>query len=195
MCLGYFVGSIPFSQMIARWRAGVDLRQTGYRNVGAYNVLRAAGIHWGLLAGLLDAGKGISAIAIVTLLGLTHPFDHLAGLCAVLGHIYPVWLGFKGGKGVMVAVGLLFWVVPWETILAVVAAFVAFRIVRLVNVSVSCGFVLLISLSLIFHRYTDIQLLVFGAVALIGLAYLPRFIRWLSRRWTLISLSRSRGRL
>lgn len=194
-CLSYLLGSIPFSQIIAQGRMSVDLRQAGYHNVGAYNVLRTVGYHWALLAAILDAAKGISAIAIVTSLGLMHPFDTLTVLCAILGHNYPVWLGFRGGKGVMVAAGMLYWMMPLETVLAVAAAYFVFRKVRLVNVSVTCGFVLLIGLSLISHKFEDIQLLVFGAILLIGLAYLPRLIRWLSGHWNRISLSRRRSRL
>ena len=193
-CLGYFLGSIPFSQIIARTRAGVDLRVDGYRNVGAYNVVLTTGVKWGLLAGLLDAGKGIAILAIVKELGLVHPLADLVGLCAVLGHNYPVWLKFKGGKGVMVIAGLLFWAVPLETFLAVLTSFAVFQVVRLVNISVFSGFIVIIALALLFQHYESIQLLIYGTVALIGLAYLPRFARWLSAEWSLSFVHWRQGR-
>jgi len=179
MSLGYVIGSIPFSQMIAHWRSGADLRVHGYRNVGAYNVVRTVGISWGLLAGLLDAGKGMVVLAMAHGLGISHPLDHYMGLCAVVGHNYPIWLGFKGGKGVMVIVGLLFWTAPLETVLAVMISFAVFWMVRFVYMSVACGTVVLILLTRYFDHFERIQILIYGAMILIGLAYLPRFLHWL----------------
>jgi len=188
--LGYLVGSIPFSQIIAKMKSGLDLREAGYRNVGAYNVVRTTGLSWGLLAGSLDAGKGIAVLILVGALGVDQSLVNLAGLCAVLGHNYPVWLRFKGGKGVMVIAGLLFWVVPLETMLATAISFAMFRMVRLVNVSVASGFVVIIILTWLFQHYERIEILIFGAMTLIGLAYLPRFVRWLL---TLLSVGKKIG--
>ncbi|MGD9369378.1 MAG: glycerol-3-phosphate acyltransferase [Desulfobacteraceae bacterium] len=178
--LGYLIGSIPFSQLLAYWRTGADLRKDGYRNVGAYNVVNMAGISWGLLAGFLDMGKGMAVLAMAGLMAVEHPWDQLMGLCAILGHNYPLWLSFKGGKGVMVMAGLFFWLAPLETILAVVTSFILFWRFRFVNVSVVGGVVVFITVTLGFDHFAGIQLLVYGAVALIMLTYMPRFWRWLS---------------
>lgn len=104
LTLAYLVGSIPFAFIVAR-RRGVDLRARGSRNVGASNVLRTAGVATAVTAMCLDAVKGSLAVLIAFRMsnGLVLPVA--AGLASVVGHIYPVWLGFRGGKGVATAAG------------------------------------------------------------------------------------------
>jgi glycerol-3-phosphate acyltransferase PlsY len=179
LLLGYLIGSIPFSQFVASWRVGADLRISGYQNVGAYNVINLAGARWGFLAGFLDASKGFVTLSMVHALGAPFPTYLWAGLFVVLGHNYPVWLGFKGGKGIAVVIGLMFWIVPIETVIAVGVGFIVFFWVRLVFVSVGVGFGALILSSLLFQHFPYIQWLIYGIGILIGLAYLPRFLRWL----------------
>ena len=105
LTLAYLVGSIPFAFIVAR-RRGVDLRARGSKNVGASNVLRTTGVATALTAMCLDAVKGALAVLIAFRLsnGLVLPVA--AGLASVVGHIYPVWLGFRGGKGVATAAGV-----------------------------------------------------------------------------------------
>ncbi|MCF3948287.1 glycerol-3-phosphate 1-O-acyltransferase PlsY [Acidiphilium sp. AL] len=103
--LGYLLGSIPFGLILTRTAGLGDIRKVGSGNIGATNVLRTG--HKGLaaLTLLLDALKGVLAVL------LTHNEGRwiavVAGLFAVIGHLYPVWLGFKGGKGVAVGLGVL----------------------------------------------------------------------------------------
>ncbi len=105
LTLAYLVGSIPFAFIMAR-RRGVDLRARGSRNVGASNVLRTTGVAAAIMAMCLDAVKGSLAVIIAYRMsnGLVLPVA--AGLVSVVGHIYPVWLGFRGGKGVATAAGV-----------------------------------------------------------------------------------------
>jgi len=101
----YLLGSIPFSYLVARRWGVADVRKVGSGNVGATNVMRSAGRVPGLLAFALDAGKGAAAALLASRLdsgGWTPP---LAAAAAVLGHMYPVWLRFKGGKGVATGAG------------------------------------------------------------------------------------------
>lgn len=107
--LGYLVGSIPYSQIVARMAAGVDLRRVGSGNVGAFQVMNHVGHGAGLLAGALDLGKGIDAVLCSRLLGLD---PRPAAVGAVLGHSYPVWLSFRGGKGGATSVGALCALMP-----------------------------------------------------------------------------------
>ena len=101
----YLVGSIPFSYLVAR-RFGVeDVRAVGSGNVGATNVMRAAGRTAGLLALVLDALKGALAAASAQRLAPSGDLPALAAVAAVLGHMYPVWLSFRGGKGVATGAG------------------------------------------------------------------------------------------
>lgn len=104
LSLGYAVGSIPFGLLAARV-AHVDLRRTGSGNLGAANALRAGGVPLALLVLLLDLLKGAVSVLWVSRLAAGDAAPALAGAAAVVGHIYPVWLRFRGGKGVATAAG------------------------------------------------------------------------------------------
>src|SRR6201994_1958742 len=106
LLIGYFLGSIPFGLVLTRLAGTPDLRSIGSGNIGATNVLRTG--RKGLAAAtlLLDALKGTAAVIIAGYFGGPNA-EMLAGLGAFLGHIFPVWLKFKGGKGVAVYIGIL----------------------------------------------------------------------------------------
>ena len=104
--LGYLLGSIPFGIVIARALGLGDLRQIGSGNIGATNVLRTGNKPAALATLILDSGKGAAAVLIARALA-AEDAAQLAGLCAFLGHCFPVWLGFRGGKGVATFLGLL----------------------------------------------------------------------------------------
>ena len=103
---GYLLGSIPFAYLLARRHRGIDLRAAGSGNVGAANLLRTTTRKIGVGAMALDVGKGIASVLVARQIdpGVTGPA--VAGVAAVLGHIYPVWLGFRGGKGVATTCGV-----------------------------------------------------------------------------------------
>lgn len=110
---GYLLGSIPFGVLVARAVRGVDVRASGSGNIGATNVARVVGVGPGLVVLALDAGKGALAVVLArALLPGADGVQALAGLCAVLGHIAPFSLGFRGGKGVATALGVLAVLVP-----------------------------------------------------------------------------------
>ena len=137
----YFVGSIPFSLLIGRWVGGIDLRQHGSRNVGATNVARTLGLKWGLLALALDALKGLTPVLFFPELFLGAEqslLGHLrvgCGLAAICGHMFPCWLGFRGGKGVATALGVVAVLAPWATLAAFCAFAVTFAASRIVSLS------------------------------------------------------------
>lgn len=112
--IGYLAGSVPFAFLLAR-RAGIDVRAAGSRNVGAANVMRTTGTGRAIAVMALDVAKGAAAviIALGTSGGLALPA--LTGTAAVVGHIYPVWLRFHGGKGVAVAAGVFSVLAPLAT--------------------------------------------------------------------------------
>src|SRR5947207_971633 len=101
----YLIGSIPFALLLAR-RWGADLRRIGSGNLGAANVLRASGVTAGVLVALLDVMKGAVSVMLAERFGGSGAVPAVAGLAAIIGHIYPVWLRFKGGKGVATACGV-----------------------------------------------------------------------------------------
>ena len=104
--LGYLAGSVPFAFLLAR-SAGIDVRLAGSGNVGAANVLRTTGAWRRAIAVMaLDAAKGAAAVLVVHLAAGGASLAALTGAAAIVGHIYPVWLRFHGGKGVAVAAGV-----------------------------------------------------------------------------------------
>lgn len=104
--VAYLVGSVPFAYLLSR-RRGVDLRRVGSGNVGATNVLRTSGVRAAVLAVVLDGVKGAAAVLLAQrLVGGGAAVPVAAGLASVVGHIYPVWLHFRGGKGVATAAGV-----------------------------------------------------------------------------------------
>jgi acyl phosphate:glycerol-3-phosphate acyltransferase len=101
----YCLGSIPFALLFAR-RAGADLRGTGSGNLGAANVMRASGVRVGVIVAVLDVAKGAASVVLAEQFSRGSAVPALAGVAAVVGHVYPVWLRFRGGKGVATACGV-----------------------------------------------------------------------------------------
>ncbi|HEX8963863.1 MAG TPA: glycerol-3-phosphate 1-O-acyltransferase PlsY [Rhodocyclaceae bacterium] len=111
--LGYLLGSLPFAVLVSRAFGLADPRSFGSRNPGATNVLRSGNKAAALLTLLGDAAKGWAAMALAGMLGADPLAVGLAGIAAFLGHIFPVFLGFRGGKGVATALGVLLGFSPW----------------------------------------------------------------------------------
>ena len=140
----YLIGAIPFGFLIARLR-GVDIRTVGSRNIGATNVFRSVGKPWGIATFLLDMGKGwCGAFAIPALVAWllggtlgerTAEWRLLGGVGAVIGHTWPVYLGFKGGKGVATSAGMLIGVAPAAVGLGLAGWIVAFVVGRYVSLA------------------------------------------------------------
>jgi acyl phosphate:glycerol-3-phosphate acyltransferase len=121
--LGYLIGSVPFALVLARYR-GLDLRKVGSGNLGAANVLRASGATAGVMVAMLDIGKGAISVLVAGQLSDGSAAPALAGLAAIVGHIYPIWLRFRGGKGVATACGAFAMLTPLAAAPAL-AAFIA----------------------------------------------------------------------
>ncbi len=123
----YLLGAVPFGLILSRAVAGVDVREVGSGNIGATNVSRAAGKGIGVLTLVLDAAKG--AIPVFLTVGVLLPegaadidfWAAAAGVAAFAGHVFPVWLRFRGGKGVATALGVFLVLSPWGALAAVVA--------------------------------------------------------------------------
>lgn len=114
----YLLGSIPFGLLVVKAAAGTDIRKTGSGNIGAANVARNAGAVAGALTLLLDAAKGYLAVWLAShFTAGSIRMMMLAAVLAVVGHMFPVWLGFKGGKGVATGLGA-FLPISWEAVVA-----------------------------------------------------------------------------
>lgn len=123
LVVGYLVGSVPSAYLVGRAVAAVDVRREGEGNVGARNVFHVVGARWGAVVFASDFAKGVAVVAIFA--GVSTGAVVLAATAALVGHGYPVWLGFAGGKGLSTAGGATFALMPWAVAVgATVAAVV-----------------------------------------------------------------------
>ena len=150
LALGYLLGSMPNGYLAGRWLKGIDLRQCGSGSTGATNVLRNVGKAPALVVFLIDVGKGALAVLLAKSFGLNDWVQVLAGLAALAGHIWPVWLGWKGGKAVATGLGM-FLGLAWPVGLACFGLFMAVisisRIVSLSSVVAAIGLPVLMVLA------------------------------------------------
>jgi glycerol-3-phosphate acyltransferase PlsY len=144
----YLLGSIPFGYVIVRWQKGVDVRSTGSGSTGATNVMRNLGVIGFVATFILDMGKGIVAVLLASRLTGGDPrWIAAASVMAILGHCFPVWLKFHGGKGVATGVGVFIALAPLQValVLLVFAIVVAiWRYVSLGSIAGSAAFPLLV---------------------------------------------------
>ncbi len=138
LAAAYLLGSVPFAFIAGRLH-GVDLRTTGSGNLGATNVFRTLGRTVGITVMVLDIAKGAAAVLLAVAL-TDNPWPLAAGALAILGHVRPVWTGFKGGKGVAVGGGALIGLVPAASGVLIVLWFLIVLITRYVSVaSIVCA--------------------------------------------------------
>lgn len=116
--LGYGLGSLPLGYLVASRAKGVDLRRVGSGNVGAANTYRTAGLAAALIVILVDVAKGASSVFFAARFASGAADPVAAGVAAIIGHVYPVWLRFHGGKGVATACGVFWMLAPLATALA-----------------------------------------------------------------------------
>jgi glycerol-3-phosphate acyltransferase PlsY len=136
--VAYLVGSVPFAFLLAR-RRGVDLRRVGSGNVGASNVLRTSGVPSAVVAMCLDGAKGALAVAVAQRLTVGEATPMAAGIASIIGHIYPVWLRFRGGKGVATAAGVFAVLTPLAVAIASAVFVLAVWVTRYISVGSMAG--------------------------------------------------------
>ncbi len=164
----YLIGSIPFGIILSRMFGGVDVRQAGSGNIGATNVARVAGPLPGILTLVLDGVKGAAAVWLAArFTGESATWMTVAGLAALAGHCFPVWLGFRGGKGVATAAGM-FLALCAPAALSAIAVFIIvvllFRFVSLGSIAAAAAMPLLIYLLWAPHHAPP-PMVTFGAFA------------------------------
>lgn len=146
--IAYLLGSIPFGYVIVRWQRGIDVRETGSRSIGATNVMRNLGITGFISTFVFDCAKGLGAVMLASRLTEDDPrWVAAAAVAAIGGHIFPVWLGFRGGKGVATGVGVFVALapVPMGLVLVVFALTVAiWRYISLGSIIATASFPLLV---------------------------------------------------
>ena len=132
--IAYLLGSIPFGYLIVRWQKGIDVRTTGSGSIGATNVMRNLGALGFVGTFILDAGKGMAAVWIAArMTGHDPVWTAGAAVAAVLGHCFPVWLKFRGGKGVATGVGVFIALAPLQVVIVLVIFSVVLAIGRYVS--------------------------------------------------------------
>ncbi len=161
---GYLLGSIPSAYVLVKAKNGIDIRRFGSGNPGTTNTMRAAGPVTGILVFLCDSLKG----AIPTLIAL-HTVGPLLACCAAMaafiGHLFPVWLNFKGGKGTATAMGIAIVLVPWLALISLGFWAAMVLILRYVSIG-SCAAALLIALLVLATLQPWYMILLFGLIAL-----------------------------
>jgi acyl phosphate:glycerol-3-phosphate acyltransferase len=174
--LAYLLGSFPSAYLVARYRKGIDIRTVGSRNMGAMNTFYKVGFWYGILVLCLDISKGVLAVAIPTLFGLDQIFQLIAGAIVVLGHAFPVFLNFKGGKGGATCIGVLVFLIPWGVPAYALIFGVILLITRFPTLSYAVAFLCFPFLAwLVYHS----QALIIFSIAILlipGIKYIPRII-------------------
>ena len=151
--IGYLLGSIPTAYIMSRIRKGIDIRNVGSRNMGGANVMREIGISEGIFVGLIDIAKGAGAILIAQALDIPELWVFGAGFAALVGHNFPVFARFRGGRGSATIIGIFLALAPEAMLITLGVAAIPFFTTRK-----------------------------FGAALLIGFGLLPLFI-WLLEGW------------
>jgi glycerol-3-phosphate acyltransferase PlsY len=159
--LGYVVGSIPFAYLLSR-RQGIDLRRAGSGNVGASNVLRTTGVRAAVLAMVLDGIKGTLAVVMAQLLSVGLVATVAAAFASVVGHVYPIWLRFRGGKGVATAAGAFALLAPEALGIAAGVFVIAVVVTRFISIGSIAAALTLVLVAVI----TDVpDVVAVGAIA------------------------------
>ena len=199
LLVSYLLGSIPFGFLAGRL-AGIDIRQVGSGNVGATNVVRVVGKRYGYPVFILDVLKGFGAVKIAMLVApgkapdwnSPEIFGILAAISSVLGHLYPPWLKFNGGKGVATSAGALLALAPVATLIGVAVWLIVFWLTGYVSLaSVIAAIILpLVILFVSWHDQREIKPLVYSSVCVAAIVVwrhrsnLVRLVRGTEPRFT-----------
>ena len=180
IAVGYLFGSVPFAfVLLRRWR-GIDIRRAGSGNVGAANVLRTSGVLAAVLVMALDACKGAGSVLLMQRWAGGDAAPAAAGLAAIIGHIYPIWLRFRGGKGVATAAGVFSILTPWAMLPVVAVFVVTVWLTRFISLGSIAATVALGPLAYAFHAPSWVVLSAAGAAGVIVFRHRAN----LSRVWS-----------
>ena len=139
---GYLAGSCPTGFLVVKLARGQDVRTFGSGNIGATNVGRLMGKKWAIAVALFDMVKGGIAVLAVSLFADSPQLSALTGFCAVIGHNYPIWLGFRGGKGVATTFGVIAFFdffTPWPALLGGAVWYIVMRFTKYVSIASIVG--------------------------------------------------------
>ena len=172
--LCYVIGSIPTSIIVSKVLRGIDIRDYGSGNAGATNVYRVLGLGPAVLVSVVDMGKGLASVLLISKIAVERPLDAdwvqiIAGLAAIVGHVWSVFSRFRGGKGVNTAAGVLVALAPWATLIGFLVWLALTFSTRYVSVgSMSAAIALPVVLFIerfVLARVISTQVLILGCVA------------------------------
>ncbi len=178
VAVGYLLGSISFAVLLVRVRTGKDIRKEGSGNAGATNVLRSYGKGLALLVAALDVAKGAAAVLLVRLVTADPRYAAAGALAVILGHVFPLYYGFRGGKGVATTVGAFFVLAPAATGICVAIFFTVVAATRYVSLGSCIGVVLLPPIArLVDHAPSAVLIAASATAVLVVLKHLENFKR------------------
>ena len=170
----YLIGSFPSAYLAGRFRRGIDIREVGSRNVGAMNVFYKVGFVTGLLVLAVDIGKGAAAVALARWLGVPMIVELFAGVAAVIGHSFPVWLKFRGGRGGATIIGILIFLMPWGIPFYLAIFGLSLLITRYPTLSYSVAFLCFPFVAWLIYHSGALVVFSIGILLLPVIKYIPR---------------------
>lgn len=170
----YLIGSFPSGYIMGRLRKGIDIRQVGSRSMGAMNVFYQVGFVEGLLVLTVDIGKGAAAVALAHWLGVPMVAQLFAGVAAVLGHGYTVFLKFRGGRGGATCVGILAYLMPWGIPFYAFILGISLLLTRYPTLSYSVAFICFPFVAWLKYHSPELIAFSIGILLLPAIKYIPR---------------------
>jgi glycerol-3-phosphate acyltransferase PlsY len=170
----YLIGSIPSAYIVTRAQKGVDIREVGSHNLGAMNVFYKVGFVEGMIVLLADIGKGAAGVWIAELLCTSLIVQMTAGVCVVLGHSFPIFLKFHGGKGGAACIGILMYFMPWGVPIFLGTFLVLLAIIRTPTISYSLAFFSFVFIALFINHSWEFLVYAIILTALPLVRYIPR---------------------
>lgn len=177
----YLIGSIPTAYWVGKYFFNIDIREHGSKNMGASNSFRVLGSVWGIIVLIIDLGKGILAVQLAHLIGTeswmgneTSFWQLLLGLIAVAGHIFPIFAGFKGGKGVATLFGVVIAIQPWIALISVFAFLIVVFLTRYISLGSVFGVIVFGACIWFAVRESNIYLKWFSIVAALLVIFMHR---------------------
>jgi glycerol-3-phosphate acyltransferase PlsY len=175
--IGYLLGSIPFAYIIPKLTAGIDIRNLGLGNAGAANVFREVGKWKGVLVWAADVIKGASAVLIALALGVSQPWVLGAGFAALVGHCFPVYIGFRGGIGAAMFMGIFLVNTPEAMAITFVLMSIPYLIAHRVIVAIFSVAPVLLVLIWVFERSWILVVYAAALLAFMGIKSIPGAMR------------------
>jgi glycerol-3-phosphate acyltransferase PlsY len=172
---GYLLGSIPSAYIAGRLKKGIDIRTVGSKNMGAMNVFYEVGLKEAVFVLLADVSKGIGAILLARWLDIPLAFQLLSGLAAVIGHAFPIFLKFRGGKGGATTLGILLFLMPKAIPIFLAIAAIALLITHNLTFCYGIAFVCFPLIAWLIYHTTPLIFFSLGLPIIVGINYIPRF--------------------